>query len=336
MQFLSGIQFLMRIITKGKQPMKKTLIVLILLCVTQLFAESVFLKNGSIVEGTIEKETSSSIRIKSANGLQDISKKEVIRSLTSDSYKKKLYIYKKDLSLIEGYIVDENRSQYTIRKELLQCDETVLLKSEIEFYSRMDISGCSAINEGEYNAVETPYDWFYIELSAAYLLNPFALTAPNKGDDAINYYIPQILSMGITNSFDKWYHLGVNLSLEHTPKNVPEGYRMTTVFSPLVTGGVNFIFNDRIGIQPYAGVGYNNGLQYALGLSIPLRFYSYHWVSLFVLCNRTLVKPYEEEEGDDNDIDDNVNGADSTDSEREVTANSKYFNLFYVGIKFNL
>ena len=97
------------------------------------FAESVFLKNGGIVEGEITSEDDKQITIKTDDGKETtISRKDVLRILYHTNYKTRRFI-KTSQGEIPCHIVDENASSYTVRRELASAEEIVLPKSSVEY-----------------------------------------------------------------------------------------------------------------------------------------------------------------------------------------------------------
>lgn len=103
-------------------------------------AESVFLKNGRILEGKIAAESDRSIDLLLPGGTRTtIPRAEVLRTLYHDNYKQKRYIYKTDGTTIEAHIVDENSESYTCRTDLNSPVETWIRKSDVETLSKRKI-----------------------------------------------------------------------------------------------------------------------------------------------------------------------------------------------------
>lgn len=98
---------------------KSLFVIMFAFLCSSLFAESVFLNDGSIVEGKIVKETDTGLSLKMPNGLDTtIPRARVIRVIYHDQYKKVVSIHKADNSVIKGYIVDETRDEYFLRLNL--------------------------------------------------------------------------------------------------------------------------------------------------------------------------------------------------------------------------
>jgi len=103
------------------------IIFIILIIPALLHAEYVFLKDGSIVKCKIENETAASITVRLADGKQRvINPKDVMRILFTELYMGKIFINKTDGTIIEAYMVDEDQTTYTFRKDLYKPQEFVL------------------------------------------------------------------------------------------------------------------------------------------------------------------------------------------------------------------
>jgi hypothetical protein len=101
-------------------------------------AESIFLKDGRIIEGDIIKETDKAMDVKLPDGKKmTIPRKDIIRTLVQDSYKTKMYIMKADKTVLPVYIVEEDNESYTCRIELQSAEEFHINKSEVLFISKI-------------------------------------------------------------------------------------------------------------------------------------------------------------------------------------------------------
>jgi hypothetical protein len=99
---------------------------------TAAHAEAVFLKNGSIVEGKILRETGAAIELQTVSGpARTIKSGDILRTLYDDAYKELRFVSKKDGSSFKAYLVDEDRDSYTFRPDLLTPAETKILKKDI-------------------------------------------------------------------------------------------------------------------------------------------------------------------------------------------------------------
>jgi hypothetical protein len=101
------------------------------------FAESVFLKNGKIIEGKIISESDRDFEIVLDNGKHlSIRRKDVIRTLSRDDYRQKKYLNRMDGTTLGVYIVDEDNESYTYRLELDSPGEVKISKSSVDSISR--------------------------------------------------------------------------------------------------------------------------------------------------------------------------------------------------------
>lgn len=102
-----------------------------------LFAESVFLKDGSIVEGKIAKETDAEIQITLKTKEQrSLPRRDVLRTVYHDEYRQLRYIHLLNGDVLEGFIVDEDRESYTYRKDLASNKENRVAKTKVDFVSK--------------------------------------------------------------------------------------------------------------------------------------------------------------------------------------------------------
>ena len=118
-------------------------IIVAMLCTCVFFigiahAESIFLKDGRIIEGDIIKETDKAMDVKLPDGKKmTIPRKDIIRTLLQDSYKTKMYIMKADKTVLPVYIVEEDNESYTCRIELQSTEEFHINKAEVLFISKI-------------------------------------------------------------------------------------------------------------------------------------------------------------------------------------------------------
>jgi len=127
-------------------------VVVSVLAAVSVYAESVFLEDGSIVEGDVIEETDTDITVRKANGIKvQIPRQFVLRRLETDKYKNKVRIHKKDGTVISGFIVLENPEGYTVRKDLNALDEIVVGREEV---NRIEVEGApvkSSVKERMYS-----------------------------------------------------------------------------------------------------------------------------------------------------------------------------------------
>ncbi len=101
------------------------------------FAESVFLKDGSIIEGDIVKETDKATTVKTKEGKTvTIQRKDILRTLVNESYKTKMYIMKSNKEVLGVYIVEEDNESYTYRTELQSAEEYKINKKMYYLFQR--------------------------------------------------------------------------------------------------------------------------------------------------------------------------------------------------------
>lgn len=113
-------------------------IVVIALVISPVFAESIFLKDGSIIEGDIVKETDKAMEVKLSDGKKmSIQRKDILRTLVSTTYKTKMYIMKNDKTVLLVYIVEEDNEKYVCRKDLYSANEFAVNKDEVIFISKV-------------------------------------------------------------------------------------------------------------------------------------------------------------------------------------------------------
>ena len=116
------------------------LISAVFMITSALYAESVFLKDGSIVEGKISKEDDNQVVVKIASGeTQKILRTDILRTLFHYKYKDKKFLSKTDGTEIEAYIVDEDAENYICRTNLNSADEMKILKDDIKSISKEKI-----------------------------------------------------------------------------------------------------------------------------------------------------------------------------------------------------
>jgi hypothetical protein len=113
------------------------LILFFIITVIPLRAELVFLNDGSIIEGEIITNTRESITVKDNEArLYKIQRDNILK--TRPSIKPgKVYIQKRNGDGISAYIVEEDKTFYTLRKELDNPNEFIINKSDVIFISKL-------------------------------------------------------------------------------------------------------------------------------------------------------------------------------------------------------
>ncbi|HNX25121.1 MAG TPA: fibronectin type III domain-containing protein [Spirochaetota bacterium] len=107
-----------------------------------LLAEAVFLKDGSIVDGTIVSDGATSVTIRTdGKKTKQIPRSDIMRILYTELKMGKIYIQKRDGKGIVAYMVDEDRASYTFRMELYSPEEFTLKRSDVLFMAEKNPSG---------------------------------------------------------------------------------------------------------------------------------------------------------------------------------------------------
>ena len=79
-----------------------------------LYSESVFMKDGTIIEGRITGGDDNVIKLSTDQEIKNIERKDVLRILVHDRYREKIYLTQTNGVTIEGYIVNEDNIQITM------------------------------------------------------------------------------------------------------------------------------------------------------------------------------------------------------------------------------
>jgi hypothetical protein len=124
----SVIQIILRVFLCG---------LLIALFSSTVFSESVFLKNGSIVEGTVTAENDTMITLESPSGEKNIiQRSNILRILVHKRYRDRIYLTRIDGYTYEGFIVNEDNSRITLRTSLGSPEEISVTREAVETISR--------------------------------------------------------------------------------------------------------------------------------------------------------------------------------------------------------
>ena len=114
-----------------------TVLITLLMLTAPVYAEYVFKKDGSIIKGTIIKDETSSLVVKTESGSTErISRDNITRVLYSDLYIGKVYVRLTSGEVLEGYQVDEDRENYVFRKDINKPDEFTLPRKKVMFIAR--------------------------------------------------------------------------------------------------------------------------------------------------------------------------------------------------------
>lgn len=129
----------------------------LLLSASQLNAEYVFLKDGSIIEGRIVADSAASITVRLEDRTtQRISRSDIMRILYTEIYLGRVFVQKTDGRSVIAYMVDEDRESYTFRMELYEPAEFKLRRDEVLFMARGNPTGL----QGEVTTDSIRLKWF--------------------------------------------------------------------------------------------------------------------------------------------------------------------------------
>ncbi len=124
--------------------LKKILVLMVLVSALSLpaSAEVVFLKDGSIFDGTIVSDGAKSIILRDKQKkTKTIQRSDILRILYTELKMGKIYIQKRDGKGIVAFMVDEDRESYTFRMDLYKPEEFILKRSDVLFISEKNPSG---------------------------------------------------------------------------------------------------------------------------------------------------------------------------------------------------
>ncbi|MBN2079461.1 MAG: hypothetical protein JW838_10880 [Spirochaetes bacterium] len=100
-------------------------------------SEHVFFKDGKIISGKVQGENKEAVTLALPDGqTRVIPRANILRMLYSEDFLSKSVIQLTNGQNFEGFIVNENRKEFTIRKKLYNPDEQVIPKDQISFTAR--------------------------------------------------------------------------------------------------------------------------------------------------------------------------------------------------------
>jgi hypothetical protein len=102
-------------------------------------AEIVYLKDGSVLKGSIIKEGRYDITIKNENGQKEIKLSDIQRILYGNNEMERIFIITNSGKTEKGYMVDQDDDKITIREDPSSPKEKTILKKEIREISRDEI-----------------------------------------------------------------------------------------------------------------------------------------------------------------------------------------------------
>lgn len=109
--------------------------ILALCMTTALSGETIFTRDGRILEGKITEDANAYKTIKTKEGEQKIPRREILRVLYSEDYKTKVHIYLKVGSPLEGHVVDDKGLFLVIRPDLEKREEIQVARSNVVMIS---------------------------------------------------------------------------------------------------------------------------------------------------------------------------------------------------------
>ncbi len=128
----------------------------ILAAAIQLHAESVFINDGSIIQGSIVSDTTDTITIYTTQKKTiEIQRSRIMRILYTELYMGKIFVNLIDGSVLQVYMVDENRDTFTFRKDLYKPEEMVVKREDVLFTTRTNPVGL----KGEAKKDSISIDW---------------------------------------------------------------------------------------------------------------------------------------------------------------------------------
>lgn len=218
------------------------LMLIILVSPVMAYAESIFLKSGAIIEGSIQKENDKEMTLHTADGtVMTIQRSDIIRIQLNTDYKIFKYIYSMDCTYLQGYIVDQKDDNYIIRKELESAEEFFIPVKDVDFISNEKIEFP--------NKKEDIFKSWYFHFGGQYAFAP--------GASGYEYEINNGLTglfAGFSNSYSSWYHLGFTWNMSYL--NCTDGSsKDSQQHHYIISGGLNYVLFNRIVLEPVVGLG---------------------------------------------------------------------------------
>ena len=100
-------------------------------------AEYIFKKDGAIIKGSILKDDPAFLMIKNDAGVSErVSRNDILRILYTDLYMGKVFARLTSGEVVEGYQVDEDRDNYTFRKDMSKPAEFIIPRKKVMFIAR--------------------------------------------------------------------------------------------------------------------------------------------------------------------------------------------------------
>lgn len=201
-------------------------------------AESLFLRDGSIIDGKIASENAGVIILKVQNGTKKTIKKDnLIRIVYSNEFRRSTRLSLYDGTLLDGFIVDEDADRYIVRKMLTSKEETIVLKNEVEFIERAKIERRNPVSR-------------YISASSIYMM-------PVTGElkKYLNPGFGALFNFSMREFFDNNFDGGISLGSIYFPGKDEVAYSVITPL--LLNAKYRFIFPADFSIAPSLSAGYS-------------------------------------------------------------------------------
>ena len=132
-------------------------IIIFFISAMPLMAEFLFLKDGSIIKGTIINETAQGITFRNEqNNVTMYPHNNIMRVLYTELNMGKIYVQMKTGKNFRGYMVDEDQKSYTFRNEIYNPQEFVVKRSDVLFMAERNPSGLT----GESRHTNIVLNWF--------------------------------------------------------------------------------------------------------------------------------------------------------------------------------
>jgi len=207
-------------------------------------AESLFMRDGSIIEGKIANENTDVIILKVQNGTKKTIKKDnLIRIVYSNEFRRTTRLSLYDGTLLEGFIVDEDADRYIVRKMLTSKEETIVLKKEVEFIERAKIERRNPVSR-------------YGSASAIYVM---PVTAELK--KYLNPGFGVLINYSMNDLFDNNFDGGISLGSIYFPGKDAVAYSIMTPL--LLNAKYRLIFLKDFSIAPSISAGYSFNYLYS-------------------------------------------------------------------------
>lgn len=122
---------------------KKILLTALILCLSiNLYAEYLFLKDGSIIKGTIISETAAYVNFRNEERKTErYPRDQIMRVLYTELNMGKVFVQRRDGKVETAYMVDEDRTTYTFRKNLYKPAEFTMKRADVLFMAERNPTG---------------------------------------------------------------------------------------------------------------------------------------------------------------------------------------------------